>query len=390
MGSAVPVLVFGSGLTTLGVMRVLGRRGIPVFAVHPLDGGIRWSRWYRKAPWDAPDRASAAALVEYLRRLDLERAVLIGSSDDWVRCLAARDPSLAGRFHTSLPHGETIGNLVDKRGLAVALQAAGVPHPTTRVVESESDLELVAESPDTTFFLKPADSQRFGPTFEVKAFSVASLGDAAAKFKRARDAGFAMLLQEYVPGPASNHYFVDGFVDAAGMLRAAFARRRYRMYPRDFGNSSFMASVPAADVADAIAALRRLLAHVDYRGIFSAEFKRDQGSGVFKLLEVNVRPWWYVEFAARCGVDVCYMYYRDALAQAVDSTWSYRTDERLVHSWCDYNAWRERRRSGDRTWWGHWRAWLGSHRATFAWDDPLPAVSETLRAATRKVGLRGG
>jgi len=48
--------------------------------------------------------------------------------------------------------------------------------------------------------------------------------------------------------------------------------------------------------------------------VFSAEFKFDERDGLFKILEVNARPWWYVDFAARCGVDVCRMAYRDALA----------------------------------------------------------------------------
>ena len=36
----------------------------------------------------------------------------------------------------------------------------------------------------------------------------------------------------------------------------------------------------------------------------------------FKILEINARPWWYVELASRCGVDVCTMSYRDAFGSA--------------------------------------------------------------------------
>ena len=380
-----PALVFGSGLTALGVIRILGRRGIRSLVADGRVGGVRWSRWFRTAPPGAPDRPSTGDLATYLHALDLRAAVLVGCSDDWVQCIAAQDASVRARFHASLPDARVIASLVDKRGLAAALQAAGVPHPETRVLCSEADLEAVPEEVLIHSFLKPAQSQRFGPVFEAKAFGVASKPDALAKFRRTMAAGIPMLLQEYVPGPPSNHYFIDGFLDAGGTFRAVFARRRYRMYPHDFGNSSYMASVPVSEVEEAATGIRQLLRHVGYRGVFSAEFKRDQRDGVFKLLEVNVRPWWYVEFAARCGVDVCYMYYLDALQQPVPSAPQYRTGQRLVHTWCDFKAWTAARAGGKTGFWNHWGAWIGSHRATFAWDDPVPAVAMTLRAVTRKI-----
>ena len=57
---------------------------------------------------------------------------------------------------------------------------------------------------------------------------------------------------------------------------------------------------------------------VSYRGIFSAEFKCDDRDGFFKILEVNARPWWYVEAAACAGMDVCSMAYHDALGPTVE------------------------------------------------------------------------
>jgi predicted ATP-grasp superfamily ATP-dependent carboligase len=390
-----PVLVFGTGLTALGVVRALGRRGIVSLVVDTGDSEIRWSRWYRPAPARPSGRPTAALLAGYLDTLDLDRAVLFGCTDDWVRALAALDPSLGSRFNTSLPEGDVLARLVDKGGLAEALRSAGVPHPQTHLLRTEEDLSPITAHSHHTYFLKPADSQRFGKVFDAKALRVADRNDAADKLRQARAAGLDMLLQEYVPGPATNHYFVDGFVDVHGVMRAAFARQRYRMYPSDFGNSSYMASVPVATVQPAsvpvatvqpaVESLERLFERERYRGIYSAEFKRDANDGLFKLLEVNVRPWWYVEFAARCGVDVVDMYYRDALGQPVDTTTAYRTGERLIHAWCDWKAWTQRERTRPAVW-AHWGAWIGSHRGHFAWDDPLPAVAGVSRSLTRRLG----
>ena len=99
-----------------------------------------------------------------------------------------------------------------------------------------------------------------------------------------------------------------------------------------------MVSVPLSEVGPAVATLRTILAAVGYRGIFGGEFKRDERDGLFKILEVNARVWIYVEFAGRCGVDVCTMAYRDALGLEVTEAAHYRTGVRLVSPYLDFAA----------------------------------------------------
>ncbi len=145
------------------------------------------------------------------------------------------------------------------------------------------------------------------------------------------------------------------------------------MEPPDFGNSSCMVSVPLAEMAAAADAVTRFLATIGYRGIFSAEFKRDERDGVFRLLEVNARPWWYVEFAARCGVDVCSLAYRDALGLPLDATAAYEVGRYMVYPYYDRYAALAQYRAGRLTL-GAWAAqWLTGYQPVFEWSDPAPA-----------------
>jgi predicted ATP-grasp superfamily ATP-dependent carboligase len=116
-----------------------------------------------------------------------------------------------------------------------------------------------------------------------------------------------------VPGPASNHFLIDGFASANGQVCALFARRRLRMHPPDFSNSAYMISVPLCEVEAGGAGTAR-----DSRGNpVSRHFQRRiQARRTRRDLQdprINPRIWVYVEFAGRCGVDVCTMAYRDAL-----------------------------------------------------------------------------
>ena len=67
------------------------------------------------------------------------------------------------------------------------------------------------------------------------------------------------------------------------------------------------------------------------RGIFDAEFKYDHRDGQLKILEINARPWWFVEFATRCGVDLCRMAYMDALELPVTPANEYEVGRCCIH-----------------------------------------------------------
>src|SRR5712691_10045831 len=101
------------------------------------------------------------------------------------------------------------------------------------------------------------------------------------------------------------------------------------MHPTDFGDSTYMVSVPLEAVQGAVEILNRLLEALQYRGVFEAEFKHDQRDGRDKLLEVPA-PVGFVGFNAACGVDVCEMAYRDALGLTVEPVINYEVDRRCV------------------------------------------------------------
>jgi len=144
------------------------------------------------------------------------------------------------------------------------------------------------------------------------------------------------------------------------------------------------------DVRQAVESLERLLPPIGYRGIFSAEFKRDARDGVFKIIEVNTRPWWYIEFAALCGVDVSLLAYRDALGLELDppEPGDYVVGERCVLLPQDvlaYRALRERDGLSFATW---CRSWVGARPSIFDLTDPLPSLSLPIFVARRRL-LRG-
>jgi D-aspartate ligase len=385
-----PGVVFGGHVTALGVVRSLHESRIPSYIVCPPDDYAGRSRWSRRLD-GPPESPAPEPLRDFLESLPLERALLFPCSDDWARAAAALPEEVRARFPVPVPELEVLEGFLDKAKFAGTVRSLAIPHPATVIVErdGESALDGLSDLLGGRLFLKPTDSQAFVRRFGVKALTISSLTSAREHLAEAWAAGMeAMMVQEYVPGPASSHYFLDGFVGADGAVVACLARRRLRMYPPDFGNSTFHVTVPLDEVAPAYGDLRRLLDGVGYRGIFSAEFKRDERDGVLRILEVNARPWWYVHFAAVCGVNVCELAHREALGYPPAPSGEYEVGRRSVLYGADLRAYRHQRGPGGvglPRWLASWR---GAKPAVFDARDPLPALVQLRELLARRLARR--
>ena len=385
-----PALILGGEwLWGLSMIRSLGRRGVPVYATGTKGSFVSYSRWHRAAPAEWGQPPNPGTLPPYLARVSREGMVLVPTTDNWALAVARLPASLAARFPASLSSLETLEVLIDKARFAATLEQLGVPHPRTVCLGPDPHRVDLPADVFTDAFLKPCNSWAFRSRYGVKAFHFRTPDEAMSRAREAAKAGIETMLQEYVPGPPSHHYMVEGFVDRTGRVCARFVRQRLRMFPPDFGDSTYMVSVSLDRVRAAVESLDRLLAHLSYRGVFEAEFKYDARDGHFKLLEVNGRPWYFIGFAADCGVDLCAMAYRDALGLAVEPVHTYEPGRHCVVGSDRFACWALFRR-GQLSAWAWLRSWLGARQLLFAWDDPRPGVVRIWlslwSAARRKLG----
>ncbi len=370
----VPVLILGRGLTALGAVRCLGRRGVPLYVTGARDGVITRSRWYRTLPEEGGNEFTEGDLGRRLEMLTVSRMVLLPCSDGWAMAVSRLKPELAARFPTSGAPPETLRQLVDKTVFAETLARLGLPHPCTVVLRDAAALDAIPDDRLPDYFLKPNQSTTFADVYGAKALRFRDRADAVRLLQDASSKGLTVMLQEFIAGPPTHHVFVEGFVDRRGRICGLLARRRMRMFPDDFGNSTFCVSIPLLEVGGAVETITRLLAGIAYRGVFSAELKLDDRDGLYKLLEVNARPWWYVDFAARCGVDVCRMAYLDALGLEVERVTTYRAGRRCILPHLDLECVAVERRKRALGGWSLLRSWVGAYQPMFSWDDPLPGV----------------
>lgn len=344
------------------------------------------SRWYQRLPGeDIEETSDGERLAAYLRALPFQRTVLFPCSDQWSLAVASLPDDVAASHAATVAPLDVLRLLIDKELFSRAAAEYGVPAP--RVLHA-TDLDAIEADAFQSFFLKPRNSQLFAERFGVKALRLESHAQATELLGRMVEDGIELLLQEFVPGPPTSHVFLDGYVDRSGVMRACLARRRLRMHPRAFGNSTLSVTIPLDEVSEALDSLRRLFEGLGYVGLFDAEFKHDARDGLFKILEVNGRPWWQLELAGASGLDVCAMAYRDALGEPLPQASEYRIGQSWVHPVPDLRAWWTGRVHGDRAGGFPLRVWFSGANAVFSWDDPKPAAEELVRLGGRllKVG----
>ncbi len=376
--SRMPAIVLARGPTGLGTLRSLVLAGIPAYVACPPGDLVTHSRWYRPVPGAGWDGSLGPQALDLLGALPLARAVIIPGRDDAALWLAdLPDSGLADRFRVSTSPRASLEILQDKTRFGEFLRGTSMPHPRTFTIGRAADIAAIPFAELDRVFLKPADSQQFSQAVGAKGIWATGRTEFEATWRQLDQQGFKVIAQEYVPGSASDHYFLDGFRDRGGALAGLFARRRRRIYPADFGNSSYCESVPLADLGAAVSNLEALLSALRYRGIFSAEFKRDARTGELRILEINTRAWWYVEFAARCGVNVCRMAHEDAQDRPVSpGARAYRLGAGCVNLDGDIQAVLARGTHRSESLLRALAQWTHAHCHVFRWDDPWPALSE--------------
>ena len=373
---SITAIVLGSDVTALGTIRSLHRFGVSTLFSNRCDGFASWSRYKSGVSGLPSQTVEAKNLAAWLNALTLENAVLMPCSDPWVRSVAQLDALTCQRFRRWTPAPDIVEAFLDKDRFRAMLEELGLPHPRSFFLDRN---KAGANVPDKIFesaFLKPLDSSAFFSAFGVKGFHARSKKECLQRAARAWDKDIDLLVQQYISGPPSNHYFIDGYRPMQCGEPHYLARRRLRMFPADLGNSTHMVSVPLEVVSTAILTLESIFRRTGFHGIFSAEFKLDQNDGLLKILEVNIRPWWYVDFADRCGLHACGYACLDAVGLKLPPNQPYAIGKYCSYARQDLEAYRTSKDRGFVTLLCMIKSWLRSSHPVFDWRDPLPAIAK--------------
>lgn len=313
-----PAVIVPDGRTALGLVRSLAPRGVPctIGAWNEL-GPACYSRDAEVIRCPAPraGRAFLDALIAVGRSFTTRPVLFTADETSTLLADCARD-ELAAHFHLALGSSPQLGALLNKPRLYELCAAAGLSTPATRIVNDGTILAglsypLVLKPAQRVIHCGNYQMRSFRLEFGCKAVLVHDASEAQALAARAKKRGFEMLLQHPIEGPVTDLVTAGVFAGSDG-TRAGFTARKLAQSPADFGDGSVVEGVPLPEVAELA---WRLIDQSGFVGVADIEFKRDSIDGQLKLLDVNPRPWLWIDLARRCGVNLPYLLYREAIAR---------------------------------------------------------------------------
>ena len=370
----------------LGVIRSLGRAGVPVFAVQPKrfipSGASRYlsGKFYWKG-----EETNSGQFLEFMADLaaKLSRPAILVPTDDLSAVLIAENAeALGSTFRFPRPRATLPRSLANKRKLYELCRKLGIACPATQFPESREeflDFARRARLPVVVKAIEPWSAPK-----ALRSTVIVSERTDLVNYCDTRQVPPAsVLIQEMIPSSASEDWFVHGYCDSRSNPLAMFTGVKLRSYPPSAGPTTLGRSVrndflrqQAADLTKAIG----------FWGIMDLDFKFDKRDGRYNLLDFNPRLGAQFRlFRTGAGVDVVRAMHLDLTGRAMEAAPQIegRTFLSEVHDlpagWACF-------RNGTLT----LKEWFGSLRkidetAWFSPDDPWPFLVLCLNLPVRAV-----
>jgi predicted ATP-grasp superfamily ATP-dependent carboligase/CelD/BcsL family acetyltransferase involved in cellulose biosynthesis len=314
----VGAVIIGGTFQALGLVRSLGKQGIPVYVLDNKENIARYSR-YKKKYLTCPDVHKESIFVKFLLDLaqkdNLNGWVIYPNNDETVYLLAKYKEHLEKFYRVTTPPWDIVKFAYDKMLTYQLVEKAGIAVPATYYPRS---IEEVAQL-DVRFpaILKPSIKEPFYSKTHKKAIRVENkeqLIDEYTRMVPKIEPSQTLMVQELIPGRTEGLYSV-GSLCRDGELLAHVVVRRPRQHPMDFGHATTYALT--VDVPQLVEMTRKVLKLVRYSGLSEIEFMLDSRDGRYKLIEINPRPWGWHTIAIGAGVDLPYLSYLDMLGEKV-------------------------------------------------------------------------
>jgi predicted ATP-grasp superfamily ATP-dependent carboligase len=380
----VGALVLGGDYRGLGIVRSLGRRGVPVWVAQHGDALATHSRYSRhKLTWPGPFESDQTDfLLRFGKEHGLDGWVLFPTADKSAEFISRNTDALGDFFRLTTSPWPQWSIAQNKTFAYQRAEQLGIAVPSTWCTQSVD--EAAALDLEYPVILKPASGVIDNPISDVKVWRIENRDELLRRYVEASaflPAGHVMI-QEIIPGGGDCQLsFASTCRD--GEVVAYLTARRTRQMPPDFGRASTF--VETVDIPEVIEPSRRIIADLELTGLVEVEFKRDPRNGRVKLLDVNARAWGWHSIGASAGVDFPYLAWQ--VAQGIDvEPATGRPGVRWVRMSTDVPTYAKEILAR--------RERLGAYLKTFrsplegplwANDDPMPVFVEPMILAARVV-----
>jgi len=375
----------------LDIARSLGKRGIPVYALDSDPKAVgKYSKYiqFSQCPEieENDGKPYLQFVVDFIKKIG-GKVVLFALSDEHILLFSRERESLRDYCIYVMPDHNTLSNLATKDGLDSIVRKFNIPAPRTVFLDGNWSIDSIAGQLNYPVILKPTEST-YWHTPEITELLRKGLIACRAKIIKCQtpkelidsynmiaSIDNRLVIQEVIPGEDSCLVYISFYFDRNSKPLGLFAGKKYRVLPTGFGSASYARSMHDPELEKSALAL---LYAVNYRGLGGIEFKLDPRDNQYKIIEFNTRFGMWDGLGAKCGVDLAYLAYCDAINIPVEPARSYEENIIWVDWQRDTRAAIEYMRKGELT----FGQWLNSLKGKKMWaiyskDDWRPGAAFT-------------
>ena len=311
----VGALVIGGDHPGLGIVRSLGRRGIPVYVLedqHSISQFSRYATRVIRAKDLRDEQKTVESVLDVGQRFGLKGWVLFPTRDETVAAFSRHRSRLAEFFRVTTPDWDCVQWAWDKTNTHILAKKLGIPAPETWNPKSSDELRaLYSRLP---LAIKPAIKENFFYATGAKAWRANTPDQLNRLFEKANRQikPEEIMVQEIIPGDGDCQLSYCAFF-RDGHTHSSLVATRMRQHPHEFGRAAtYVESIELPEIEELA---ERFLKAINYYGLVEIEFKQDPRDGQYKLLDVNARTWGFHSIGFPAGVDFPYLLYADQVGE---------------------------------------------------------------------------
>ena len=347
MSRRVPMVVLRSNdCCFLGIARGCAEAGIPIVPVVFDWPGA--GPWYSERSGAVPEpvripnpyqfaEEACLAMIELGERLLAEwgeRLLVVPSSVTNLMFLLDHHVRLSPYFRLagSTDFDAARLDVVRKDSAAVLLEQGQVEIPQTLACLKPGDVDPVVREIRYPCVYKPVVKD-YGQSFYaahdgIKAIECREPDELRERLEQELEDGFELVVQQKVSFRSVEEeipFYL--YADRDHRIRMAATGVKEKIQPFPYGTATVLRLSWHEELMEHA---QRVVSALRWRGILMIEFIRDRNDDVWKVIEVNARPWLCVDFYRRSGIDFVRYLYEDWRGESDDWPALLRPDADLL------------------------------------------------------------
>lgn len=304
----------------LSVIRCLGIEGIDVVAIDYSTEGTYGARSkYVKEHLIGPHYKNKEEdflnfLIDYGKK-QKNKPVLFPGADPYVEFVDNNLDTLKEYFLLPMTKQGLWTEVMDKESLHRLAVKYGVLVPESLRQGDENFEDKLINDIKFPCIVKPTDSPSFVAKFREKIILCNNRSELDRALKKCNDAELDVIIQRIIPGFDDHMYTFDAHLDQESNVTHWLTCRKLRQYPINFGASVYTEQKYVPELYDISAPFFK---EIGYKGFGEIEYKKDENTGKFYLIEINTRTTNLNSLLYKAGINFPYAAYMELIGKAIE------------------------------------------------------------------------